>query len=40
MLNDFPRYARHIRGTPREYISIHAEKVDKHYFLFVFRGWR
>jgi hypothetical protein len=34
MLGDFPGYARHIRGTPREYVDIHAEKVDEHCFLF------
>jgi hypothetical protein len=40
VLGDFPRYVRHIRGTPCEYVGIHAEKVDKHYFLFGFQGWR
>jgi hypothetical protein len=34
VLGDFPRYARHIRGTPCEYVNIRAEKVDKHCFLF------
>jgi hypothetical protein len=27
MLSDFPGYARYIRGTPREYVNIRAEKV-------------
>ena len=34
MLGDLPWYARHVRGTPREHIGIHAEKVDEHGFLF------
>jgi len=34
VLGDFPRYARHVRGTPRKYIGIRAEKVDEHCFLF------
>ena len=35
VLGDFPRYARHVRGTPHEYVSISTEKVDEHCFLFV-----
>jgi hypothetical protein len=34
VLGDIPRYARHVRGTPREYFSIRSEEVDKHCFLF------
>jgi hypothetical protein len=34
VLGDFPRYARHVRGTPHKYFDIHVEKVDEHYFLF------
>jgi hypothetical protein len=34
MLDDFPRYAQHVRGTPRKYLYIRAEKVDEHCFLF------
>ena len=34
VLDDFPRYARHVRGTPRKYVGICAEKVDEHCFLF------
>ena len=34
VLGDFPRYARHVRGTPRKYVSVCAEKVDEHHFLF------
>ena len=34
MLGDFPRYARHVRGTPRKDFGVHAEKVDEHCFLF------
>ena len=34
MLGDFPRYARHVRGTPHKHISVCVEKVDEHYFLF------
>jgi hypothetical protein len=30
VLGDFPRYARHIRGTPRKDVDVCAEKVDKH----------
>jgi hypothetical protein len=38
VLDDFPRYARHIRGTPHEYVGIRAEKVDEHCFLFRIEG--
>jgi len=34
VLGDFPWYARHVRGTPRKYVCICAEKVDEHHFLF------
>ena len=35
VLGDFPRYVRHVRGTPRKYVGICMEKVDEHCFLFV-----
>jgi hypothetical protein len=38
MLGDFPGYVWHIRGTPREYVGIRAEKVDEHCFLFGVEG--
>jgi hypothetical protein len=34
VLGDIPRYARHVRGTPRTNFSVCAEKVDEHCFLF------
>ena len=34
MLGNFPRYAWHVRGTPRKYVDICAEKVNEHCFLF------
>jgi hypothetical protein len=34
VLGDIPRYARHVRGTPRKKLGVHAEKVDEHCFLF------
>jgi hypothetical protein len=34
VLGDIPRYARHVRGTPRKNFNVRAEKVDEHYFLF------
>jgi hypothetical protein len=34
VLGDIPRYARHVRGTPRKDFGVRAEKVDEHYFLF------
>jgi hypothetical protein len=38
VLGDFRGYARHIRGTPHEYVDIRAEKVNEHYFLFGTEG--
>ena len=38
VLGDFPRYARHVRGTPRKDISVGAEKIDEHHFLFTVEG--
>src|SRR6185437_1727720 len=38
VLGDLPRYARHIRGAPREDVSVGAEKVNEHHFLFVVEG--
>jgi hypothetical protein len=34
VLGDIPRYARHVRGTPRKDFGVRTEKVDEHYFLF------
>jgi hypothetical protein len=34
VLGDFPRYAWHVRGTPREYFGVRAKKVYEHCFLF------
>jgi hypothetical protein len=34
VLDDIPRYARHVRGTPRKNFGVHVEKVDEHCFLF------
>jgi hypothetical protein len=34
VLSDIPRYARHVRGTPRKDFGVRAEKVDEHCFLF------
>jgi hypothetical protein len=34
VLGDIPRYARHVRGTPRENVGVCAEKVNEHCFLF------
>jgi hypothetical protein len=34
VLGDIPRYARHVRGTPRKNLGIRAEKVNEHCFLF------
>ena len=31
---DFPRYARHVRGTPCKHIGVCTEKVDEHGLLF------
>jgi len=38
VLGDLPRYARHVRGAPREDVSVGAEKVDEHHFLFDVEG--
>ena len=38
VLGDLPRYARHIRGAPREDVRVGAEKVNEHHFLFVVEG--
>jgi hypothetical protein len=38
MLGDFPRYAQHIRGTPRKDVDVCAEKVNEHCFLFGIEG--
>jgi hypothetical protein len=34
VLGDIPRYARHVRGTPRKNFGVRAEKIDEHCFLF------
>jgi hypothetical protein len=34
VLGDIPRYAQHVRRTPRKNFGICAEKVDEHCFLF------
>jgi hypothetical protein len=34
VLGDIPRYAGHVRGTPRKNFGVRAEKVDEHCFLF------
>jgi hypothetical protein len=34
VLGDIPRYAGHVRGTPRKDFSVCVEKVDEHCFLF------
>jgi hypothetical protein len=34
VLGDIPRYAGHVRGTPRKSFGVCAEKVDEHCFLF------
>jgi hypothetical protein len=34
VLGDIPRYAGHVRGTPRKHFGVRAEKVDEHCFLF------
>ena len=38
VLGDLPRYARHVRGAPREDVCVGAEKFDEHYFLFAVEG--
>jgi hypothetical protein len=34
VLGDIPRYARHVRQTPRKNLGVCAEEVDEHCFLF------
>jgi hypothetical protein len=34
VLGDIPRYAGHVRSTPRKHLGVCAEKVDEHCFLF------
>jgi hypothetical protein len=34
VLGDIPRYARHVRGTPRKNLGVRTDKVDEHCFLF------
>jgi hypothetical protein len=34
VLGDIPRYAGHVRGTPREDVGARTEEVDEHCFLF------
>ena len=34
MLDDIPRYAGHVRGTPCKHLGVRTEKVDEHCFLF------
>jgi hypothetical protein len=34
VLGGIPRYARHVRGTPRKNLGVRMEKVDEHCFLF------
>ena len=34
VLGDFPRFARHVRGTPCKHVGVRMEKVDEHSFLF------
>jgi hypothetical protein len=34
VLGDIPRFARHVRGTPRKNLGVRAKKVDEHCFLF------
>jgi hypothetical protein len=36
--SDFPWDGRHVQGTPREHVTIHAEKVDEHCFVFGIQG--
>jgi hypothetical protein len=38
VLYDLPWDARHVQGTPREHVTIHAKKVDEHCFLFGIQG--
>ena len=34
VLGDYPRNARHVRGTPCKHVGVCTEKVDEHGFLF------
>ena len=34
VLGDFPRYAKHVRRTPRKHVGVCTEKVDENDFLF------
>jgi hypothetical protein len=34
VLGNIPRYARHVRGIPRENFGVRVEIVDEHCFLF------
>ena len=38
VLGALPRHARHIRGAPHEDVSVGAEKIDEHHFLFAVEG--
>src|SRR6185503_20821033 len=38
VIGDLPRYARHVRGAPREDVYVGAEEVDDNHFLFVVEG--
>ena len=38
VFGDLPRDARHVRGAPRDDVSVGAEKVDEHHFLFAIEG--
>ena len=35
---DLPRDARHVRGAPREDVSVGMEEVNEHHFLFAVEG--
>src|SRR6185312_13206086 len=38
VLSVLPQDARHVRGAPREDVSIGVEKVDEYHFLFAVEG--
>jgi hypothetical protein len=38
MLGDLPQDAWHIRGDPRKNVSVGAEEVDEHHYLFWVEG--
>ena len=38
VLGDLPRYARHVRGDPREDVCVGTDKVNEHHILFVVEG--